>query len=183
MSLLEPRHKNPESITTNPPGLLLLDRKHRPIFYNAEAARILSSSINGGREQLGNGSVAAAVRAMMVHRKDATHTTEGGTEIVSWQTFAVFEKTGKRSPGMTGILIEMNHAEQKRPDVPTIAREFRLTDREEETVSHLTLGLTSKEIAVRMKVSPNTVKAFLRSIMNKMAVSTRSGILSKLIQH
>jgi hypothetical protein len=38
MSHLEPRQNNPESITTNARGLLLLDRKHRPIFYNAEAA-------------------------------------------------------------------------------------------------------------------------------------------------
>jgi hypothetical protein len=49
MSLLEPRHKNPESIVTNAPGLLLLDRKHRAIFYNAEAAQILNSSITQGK--------------------------------------------------------------------------------------------------------------------------------------
>jgi len=44
------------------------------------------------------------------------------------------------------------------------------------------MGLTSKEIAQRMQVSPNTVKVFLRSIMNKMSVCTRSGILGKLMQ-
>ena len=44
-------------------------------------------------------------------------------------------------------------------------------------------GLTSKEIAVRMKISPNTVKAFLRLVMVKMKVSTRSGIAGKLKEH
>jgi DNA-binding CsgD family transcriptional regulator len=32
-----------------------------------------------------------------------------------------------------------------------------------------------------MKISPNTVKAFLRIVMVKMGVSTRSGILGKVI--
>ena len=41
-------------------------------------------------------------------------------------------------------------------------------------------GLTSKEIAVRMGISPNTVKAFLRLVMVKMGVSTRSGIVGRI---
>jgi DNA-binding CsgD family transcriptional regulator len=42
-------------------------------------------------------------------------------------------------------------------------------------------GLTSKEIAQRMGISPNTVKAFLRLVMVKMGVSTRSGIVGKIV--
>lgn len=57
---------------------------------------------------------------------------------------------------------------------------FGLTPREQLTVRLLFEGLTSKEIAGRMKISPNTVKAFLRLVMVKMGVSTRSGILGKI---
>jgi len=39
----------------------------------------------------------------------------------------------------------------------------------------------SKEIAERMKISPSTVKAFLRLVMVKMSVSTRSGIVGKVL--
>jgi DNA-binding NarL/FixJ family response regulator len=99
----------------------------------------------------------------------------------SWQTFSMFEKPGKRSPKITAVLIEVSHAQRKQSEAPNLAREYRLTEREGETISHLKLGLTSKEIAARMQVSPNTVKVFLRSIMSKMSVSTRSGILGKLI--
>jgi hypothetical protein len=42
-------------------------------------------------------------------------------------------------------------------------------------------GLTTKEIAARIRISPNTVKSFLRSIMLKMGVTTRSGIVGKAI--
>jgi DNA-binding CsgD family transcriptional regulator len=47
-------------------------------------------------------------------------------------------------------------------------------------VEFLLEGFTSKEIAERMKISPNTVKAFIRLVMVKMGVSTRSGIIGKL---
>jgi DNA-binding CsgD family transcriptional regulator len=61
-----------------------------------------------------------------------------------------------------------------------ISEQFDLTHRERETVEFLLQGLTSKEIATRMKISPNTVKAFLRLVMVKMKVSTRSGIAGKI---
>ncbi len=62
-----------------------------------------------------------------------------------------------------------------------IAEHFGLTARERETVQFLLEGLTSKEIAQRMAISPNTVKAFIRLVMVKMDVSTRSGIIGKLV--
>ncbi len=62
-----------------------------------------------------------------------------------------------------------------------LTKQFDLTLRERETVELLLQGLTSKEIATRMNISPNTVKAFLRLVMVKMGVSTRSGIVGRVI--
>jgi DNA-binding CsgD family transcriptional regulator len=62
-----------------------------------------------------------------------------------------------------------------------MSERFGLTAREQETVKYLLEGLTSKEIAQRMKISPNTVKAFLRLVMVKMSVSTRSGIIGRIV--
>jgi len=58
---------------------------------------------------------------------------------------------------------------------------FGLTPREQETIQLLLEGLTSKEIAERMNISPSTVKSFLRLVMVKMSVSTRSGIVGKVL--
>jgi DNA-binding CsgD family transcriptional regulator len=63
-----------------------------------------------------------------------------------------------------------------------LCERFGLTPREQQTVQALLQGLTSKEIAERMKISPNTVKAFIRLVMVKMNVSTRSGIIGKLVE-
>jgi len=59
--------------------------------------------------------------------------------------------------------------------------EYNLTEREQETLIGVTMGLTSKEVAKRMDISPNTVKAFLRLIMIKMGVPTRAGIVGRLL--
>jgi DNA-binding CsgD family transcriptional regulator len=62
-----------------------------------------------------------------------------------------------------------------------VAADYGLTDREQEALVGISLGLTSKELAKRMSISPNTVRAFLRLIMIKMDVSTRGGIVAKIL--
>lgn len=66
-------------------------------------------------------------------------------------------------------------------DISRAATKFRLSQREQETVTYLMQGLTSKEIAQQMTISPYTVKTYLKLIMIKMTVSTRSGIVGKLV--
>jgi DNA-binding CsgD family transcriptional regulator len=95
------------------------------------------------------------------------------------------QKLGNQKNGSTpsrGLLIVMlerrnNHA----ATMAEISEHFGLTARERETVQFLLEGLTSKEIAQRMAISPNTVKAFIRLVMVKMDVSTRSGIIGKIV--
>jgi DNA-binding CsgD family transcriptional regulator len=77
------------------------------------------------------------------------------------------------------VLLERN-ATSSNSALTEISEQFDLTQRERETVEFLLQGFTSKEIATRMKISPNTVKAFLRLVMVKMKVSTRSGIAGKI---
>ena len=62
-----------------------------------------------------------------------------------------------------------------------ICHKYHLSQREGETVRFLIEGLTNKEIAARMGISPDTVKVFLQLAMKKMEVSSRSEIMSKFI--
>jgi DNA-binding CsgD family transcriptional regulator len=66
-------------------------------------------------------------------------------------------------------------------DTLRIAAKFQLTQRERETLEFVVQGYTSKEIADRMQISPNTVKAFIRIIMIKTGTTTRSGIIGKVL--
>jgi DNA-binding NarL/FixJ family response regulator len=50
-----------------------------------------------------------------------------------------------------------------------------LTDRELEVLQFVRLGLSNKEIAVRLHISMGTVRAHLRSIFRKLDVTSRAG--------
>ena len=50
-----------------------------------------------------------------------------------------------------------------------------LTDREHEVLQFVRLGLSNKEIAMRMTISLGTVRAHLRSIFRKLDVTSRAG--------
>ncbi|MGA2981862.1 MAG: LuxR C-terminal-related transcriptional regulator [Terriglobales bacterium] len=77
------------------------------------------------------------------------------------------------------VLLERDAA-SSHSTLADMCAQFDLTQREGETVEFLLQGLTSKEIGTRMQISPNTVKAFIRLVMVKMKVSTRSRIVGKI---
>jgi DNA-binding CsgD family transcriptional regulator len=62
-----------------------------------------------------------------------------------------------------------------------VCQQFNLTQREQDVLVHLLQGIRNKEIANRMNVSPNTVRTFLRLIMIKTGVSSRSAIVGKIL--
>lgn len=58
---------------------------------------------------------------------------------------------------------------------------FHLSPRQRETVWGVMQGLTTKEIAAQMGVSPHTVKQFIRQSMDKLGVTTRAGIVGRVV--
>jgi DNA-binding CsgD family transcriptional regulator len=64
-----------------------------------------------------------------------------------------------------------------------IADKHHLTVREQEVLRGISMGLATKEMAEWMSISPNTVKAFLRLVMIKMGVTTRAGIVAKILHN
>jgi len=67
-------------------------------------------------------------------------------------------------------------------DLKTFGERYLLTNRKLEIVELLLAGLVNKEIAARLSVSEDTIKAHLRQIMKLLGVNTRTGILSVLLQ-
>ena len=59
----------------------------------------------------------------------------------------------------------------------------RLTPRERQVLRLIALGLTNREIADRISVSPRTVDAHLRSIYAKIEVSSRSAATRWAVEH
>lgn len=63
-------------------------------------------------------------------------------------------------------------------DLDKVKGLFRLSKREVDVLQALMRGLTDKEIAARLTVSVETVRAYLKSIRAKLGVKTRTAIVS-----
>ncbi len=57
---------------------------------------------------------------------------------------------------------------------------FKLTRREREIISHLSEGLTSKEIALRLDLSYRTVEVYRAKLLKKFNVNNTSGLFHSL---
>lgn len=79
------------------------------------------------------------------------------------------------------VLIEQISKNRTMIDFDYVRRVYGLTHREEEIVGLLLEGLANKEIAQRLFICEYTVKDHLKNIMEKLAVNTRIGIVSKLL--
>ena len=66
--------------------------------------------------------------------------------------------------------------------VGEIAAQYRLTIREQQVLKGISLGFGTKDLAHRLNISPSTVKAFIRLIMVKMGVNTRSELFALILK-
>jgi DNA-binding CsgD family transcriptional regulator len=80
------------------------------------------------------------------------------------------------------VALHLHRSSSSGEAVDELAAEYDLTQREQEALLGISAGLTCKEVAERMNISPNTVKAYLRLIMVKMGVTRRAGIMGKLLE-
>src|SRR5437870_204277 len=166
-------------------GFLLIDSLRRPIYANADGARILLYPAKPGdnsslKPLLGN-KIRATLPQTGVPQTDFHTVFLSGRRRYLCRAFHFGARSTGSAQGNTALLLE--RIVQGRLDTSEIAQQFCLTPREQETMELLMLGLSSKEIASRMSISPNTVKAFLRLVMFKMGVTSRSGVVGKILAH
>ena len=166
-------------------GLVVVDRSLNLVASNIEAIRILTFPAPVEKIPNLESWLTKRIRASLVNR---------GSEAAF--SFVEKFKSARRTYQCRSLPLNLNGNAQaaSQPalvlllerntnggvELDEIGTRFGLTPREQATVRLLFEGLTSKEIAHRMKISPNTVKAFLRLVMVKMGVSTRSGIVGKI---
>lgn len=68
------------------------------------------------------------------------------------------------------------------PGHPRLGAEAALSPQEVDLLGGVVLGLTNREIAEQMSLSPNTVKSYIRSAYRKIGVTTRPQAVSWCIQ-
>jgi len=169
------------------PGLIIVDASSRVVGSNAEVLQIFTFPEQPRNIRNLDSWLAQKVRSNLLARQSPSGfagKVQSARRTYLCRSFSLDlpENRDNGSTQRTRLAIVL--IERKSHEVVTIAEiseRFGLTAREQETVQFLRAGFTSKEIAQRMKISPNTVKAFIRLVMVKMGVSTRSGIVGKIV--
>jgi DNA-binding CsgD family transcriptional regulator len=172
------------SIGNSEPGFLLVSPSLDPIACNAGAVQILTFPSAPDKIKKLDTFLTDKIRTGLIQRQ-SRESLEFVKEFKSGKRRYVcrsFQLDSHDSNGMqptVAVLLERSSTGSSA--LTQMSEQFALTERERETVELLLQGLTSKEIAIRMSISPNTVKAFLRLVMVKMGVSTRSGIVGRVV--
>ncbi len=163
------------------PGLILLDPASGPIAWNAEAVQILTYPQKPAAGKRLAPLLAEKLPDALKH--DAPSGTRQVREFASGRrqyTYTRYSLDMHGQPSSCTVAILLERASSPEVMLHHICSRFNLTAREREAVGYLLQGMTSKEIAQKMNISPNTVKAFLRLVMTKMAVSTRAGLIGRV---
>jgi len=167
-------------------GFIIVDSRCRQILYsNQEAVRILVYPEPLPKITVLADSLGENLRKLLPkdHRSKAI---SGEIDFFSGRRhyicqFALLE-TGARGVSAPAVAVILERSQTVSPFLSLLAEQFQLTCRESESMELLCKGLSTKEIAAEMKISPNTAKAFLRLVMLKMGVQGRSGILGAILQ-
>ena len=170
--------------SANSEGFLLLNSSLSPIFVNRAAAEILSYPHKPEAHENLDDYLASRVRTSLVSGESSrapklVSKFQSGRRTYHCRAYQMSALAQGHSECSFAIILERGSNGSFSMD--QVSERFHFTIREREVLQHLLSGLTTKEIAAGMEISPNTVKAFLRMMMVKMGVSTRSAILGKAL--
>ncbi len=166
---------------TNGVGLVIIDGSRRLVSANVDAVQICCYPAPPAETSSQSSVLAAKIPSLLdgTARPAGDGTTEflSGRRHYRCRTLTLEPPPGDRTRTQTAILLQRRLP----PRLPAIVPgQFGLTRREQEVVELLMQGLTSKEIAQRKQLSPNTIKSFLRLIMVKMGVQSRAAVVGRL---
>ncbi len=168
-------------------GFLLLDSSLRPIYASEEALAILAYPGVPSKNKGFDNFLQSRIRSLIPsngHHNGITaskflNEITSGRRRYQLRAFSLKSNLGiERGPAI-GLLLERNQRDSL--DLESVARKFRLTPRERETVELLLQDHSTKQIANRLNISPNTAKVFLRSVMIKVGAENRTGIIGRIL--
>ena len=166
-------------------AFLLFDPSMNPVFVSRLAVEVLLYPHKVELQKNLDTTLSGEIRGKLVWAKFSgspglVDRLQSGKRLYQCRAVRVNAIDGSDSPSSIAVFLERGTS--RAIPLAQVAENFKLTSREQDVLQYLSEGgLTTKEIAARIRISPNTVKSFLRSIMLKMGVTTRSGIVGKAI--
>jgi DNA-binding CsgD family transcriptional regulator len=162
-------------------GLILLDAQMKPLYLSSTAREILCDGQGTQASGSPEDQLSRRIQSVLVPSgsfgKPASTLLSGRRRYLC--RILVLEPTGA-APKAAHSAILLERISRRNELLRRLVQDFKLTPRERQTLQLVVEGLTSKEIASKMDISPHTVRAFLHFIMVKLGVTTRSGIVGKV---
>jgi DNA-binding NarL/FixJ family response regulator len=182
------------------PGLLVVDHKGRPVSANSEALcwlRDLWPDLVDSDEDAQFTSLAAracsngvveAPTALMALVSRARAIAEGRERVPArlrlrdqrgrWVVLHASSLAGPASPdGAVAVVIE---AAKSAEVAPIIIESYSLTAREREVLGAIARGGSTTEIAAELFLSPHTVRDHVKTVFEKVGVSSRGELVARL---
>jgi DNA-binding CsgD family transcriptional regulator len=176
--------KNPERA-----GIVLMDASYHPLAIDVGATSVLAAL---ARERRGGFDanlpledvVARELQELMISFQEdgIINTTVYFSVDNSTYTGRTYPLEPQNSFGRSLIVLYLSKDLTAEDSLGLTAYEYRLTARERETLLGMVMGLTNKELAQRMDISPSTAKAFVRMVMAKMGVTKRAAVVARVFE-
>ncbi len=169
------------------PGVLLFTQRRELLYTNQEALDFSARLFNGSRPLSTQGLLAPVILSLC---EELTNHMQACPDPKGWEQFQLKRVLlvppnpmllrGIGIPASRSLLILIeNLSEHQRTEV-AVDDSYKLSSRERAVINFLTLGLTNKQIADRLRLSEHTIKDHLKHIMRKMRARTRTGVLARL---
>ena len=167
--------------SSDPIGLVLLNEELDPVYINTVAEEILCYPDLPASEvplkKCAIRKLRTGVLAEFHESGRALSKLVSGKRLYLCRVFYLEPDNGDTNGSAAKLAVLLERISRRDEQLRRLLREYKLTPREQQAVRLLFDGLTTKEIAQKMNISPNTVKAFLHLIMIKVGVTTRAGII------
>ncbi len=174
------------AITPAEAAFILADAEGNPIYANLEAKKIVTYPEGPRNFRQAWAYIWRTIFSVPNKQKSSsgfTFRTESRFGKRKYVCLAIFLNTSKNRRAVGGsVAIVLERCDAASHSVGKVSARFRLTERERAVVELLMEGLTNKEIAARLRISPNTVRSFIRMVMGKLGVTTRSGIVGTVFR-
>jgi DNA-binding CsgD family transcriptional regulator len=170
-------------------GIVLMDASYHPLAVDNGAAAVLTALSRERRGEFGPvlplaDMVARELRDLMFsfQNDDIANTSVYFSVDSSTYTARAFHLEPQNGFGRSLIVLYLSKDVSAEDSLGLTAFEYRLTARERETLLGMVMGLTNKELAQRMDISPSTAKAFVRMVMAKMGVTKRAAVVARVFE-
>lgn len=178
------------------PGLVVVDRSGHILTANAEAIGWLreiwpTSTVPNGEDQLyalrdtdlevptALFALAARARAVADGRERAAARLRLRDRRGRWLVLHASVLAGAATPGEDAVAIVIEAAKSAEV-APIIIDAFSLTSRERDVVGALSRGGSTAEIAAELFLSPHTVRDYVKTVFEKVGVSSRGELVARL---